>query len=334
MTATPVQRPDSAGRPVPVRRADVERAAARIARLVRRTPVIQLDPAITGQDWGGRLSIKLESLQLGGSFKARGAFNHVLGAPSPPTGIVAASGGNHAVAAAIVGRTLGVRTEIYLPATTPRAKLAAVQATGATVISVGRIYDDAAAAARQRQQQTGWLLVPPYEHPRTIAGQGTAFRELAEDAGVPAAVLVAVGGGGLIAGCAAALGAGSAIIAVEPERCPAFARAFAAGRPVDAPVGGYAADGLGGSRIGEVCFATAAPAVSTAVLVSDDDIRTAQATLWRELRMVAEPAGATAFAALTSGSYRPAAGEHVALLICGANTDPAELPVGRPVAAP
>lgn len=301
---------------------DVRAASERIRGRVRRTPTIHVDPAITGRGWSGKLSIKLESLQLGGSFKVRGAFSHVLSNSCYPAGLIAASGGNHGAAVAIAGNALGIPTEIYVPENTPAAKLERLHREGATVVMIGKGYDEAAAAADQQQLRTGALRVPPFEHPFIIAGQGTAFRELTDDVGTPDSVLVAVGGGGLIAGGAAWLRDRCQLVSVEPGTCPSLSSALRAGAPVDVDNSGVAVDSLGSRRVGELCFQTVSNAITKAVLVKDGDIIEAQHTLWRELRVLAEPGGSVAFAALSSGAYIPGQGEHVALLICGGNTTP------------
>jgi threonine dehydratase len=305
---------------VTVNAADVEAAAARIAGHVRTTPVMTLEAGAFGVS--GPLTLKLELLQHAGSFKPRGAFNRVLAATVPSVGVVAASGGNHGVAVAHVARALGYRAEIFVPSVSAPAKVTRIRALGADVTVGGAVYQDAQDAATARAARTGALLVHPYDHPLVVAGQGTMSRELESQVPGIDTVLVAVGGGGLIAGAAAWFGDRVRIVSVEPAAIPAMYEARRAGQPVTVPVSGLAADSLGANAIGAVPFATAAPFVADAVLVSDDAIRDAQRALWASLRLMSEPGGAAALAAVLSGAYRPAPGEHVVVVVCGANVDP------------
>ena len=305
----------------PVTPDDVEAAARRVESHVRRTPVLAMERGAFGLDAG--CILKLELLQHTGSFKARGAFNRVLAADVPGAGLVAASGGNHGVAVAHVARALRHRVEIFVPATSPAAKVDRIRSLGADVRVGGEIYDDAQAAATTRAAESGALLVHPYDHPLVVAGQATMAREV--DQQVPAfdTVLVAVGGGGLIAGVCAWFGDRVRIVSVEPETIPAMVEARRAGRPVEVGVSGLAADSLGAKAIGAVPFACAARFIDDAVLVSDDAIRAAQRQLWASVRLMAEPGGAAALAALLAGAYQPAAGERVVVVVCGSNVDPA-----------
>jgi threonine dehydratase len=300
---------------------DVEAAARRTDGLVRRTPVLTMEAGAFG--CAGGCVLKLELLQHAGSFKPRGAFNRVLASAVPAAGLVAASGGNHGVAVAHVAHVLGHRAEIYVPATSPAAKIDRIRRLGAEVRVGGEIYDDAQAAATARANDTGALLVHPYDHPLVVAGQGTMARELDEQVPAFDTVLVAVGGGGLIAGVCAWFGDRVRIVSVEPETIPAMVEARRAGHPVEVDVSGLAADSLGAKAIGAVPFACAAPFVDDAVLVSDDSIRAAQRALWASVQLMAEPGGAAALAALLSGAYEPAAGERVVVVVCGSNVDPA-----------
>jgi threonine dehydratase len=302
-------------------RAEVEAAWQRIKPHVRRTPVIELTGAF---GMSASLALKLESLQPGGSFKARGAFHKLLASEVPAAGIVAASGGNHGVAAAYAARALGQKAEIFVPTVSSPTKVARLKSYGATVHLVGAVYAEARAASEKRAAETGALIVPAYEDEVVFAGAGSAALEFAEQAAFDT-LLVAVGGGGLIAGCAAAIGKTVKIIAVETEGTPTLYEARRAGRPVDVTISGIAADALGASRIGAPNFELAQKWVRDAVLVSDDAVRAAQRALWDELRVVAEPSGATGLAALMAGIYKPARGERVATLVCGANTDPASV---------
>jgi threonine dehydratase len=243
----------------------------------------------------------------------------------PAPGLVAASGGNHGVAVAHVARALGHRAEIFVPSTSPAAKVDRIRALGANVTVGGDIYDVAQAAATTRATETGALLVHPYDHPLVVAGQGTMARELDEQAQGIDTVLVAVGGGGLIAGACAWFGDRLKIVSVEPETIPAMYEARRAGRPVEVNVSGLAADSLGAKAIGAVPLACAVPYVDESVLVSDDDIRAAQRALWASVQLMAEPGGAAALAAVLSGAYRPDRGERVAVVVCGSNVDPATI---------
>jgi threonine dehydratase len=300
-------------------RAEVEAAWQRIRPHVRRTPVIELPAGTLGLT--APLALKLESLQPGGSFKARGAFHKLLASRVPAAGIIAASGGNHGVAAAYAARTLGHRAEIFVPTVAAPTKVARLRSYGAIVHQVGAVYAEARAHSEKRAAETGALIVPAYEDEVVFAGAGSVALEFAEQAAFDT-LLVAVGGGGLIAGCAAAVGDTVRIVAVETEGTPTLYEARRAGRPVDVAISGIAADALGASRIGVPNFEVAQKLVREAVLVSDDAVRAAQRALWEELRVVAEPSGATGLAALMAGAYRPQADERVATLVCGANTDP------------
>ena len=302
-----------------ISRKHVEAAWGLIRPHVRRTPVIELPAGSLGV--AAPLALKLESLQLSGSFKGRGAFHKLLASKVPPAGIVAASGGNHGAAAAYAARALGHTAEIFVPTIAAPAKVARLRSYGATVHQIGAVYAEARAASEKRAAETGALIVPAYEDEVVFAGAGSVALEFAEQATFDT-LLVAVGGGGLIAGCAAAIGEGTKIVAVETEGTPTLHEALKAGRPVDVAISGIAADALGASRIGTPNFEVAQKLVKQSVLVNDDAVRAAQRALWEELRVVAEPAGATGLAALMAGAYKPAAGERVATLVCGANTDP------------
>jgi threonine dehydratase len=300
-------------------RKDVEAAWGLIRPHVRRTPVIELPAGSLGV--GSALALKLESLQVSGTFKGRGAFHKLLASTVPPAGVIAASGGNHGVAVAYAARALGHKAEIFVPTISSSAKVARLRHYGAVVHQVGTVYAEARVASEKRAAETGALMVQAYEDPVVFAGAGSVALEFAEQATFDT-LLVAVGGGGLIAGCAAAIGAGTKIIAVETEGTPTLHEALRAGHPVEVKISGIAADALGASRIGVPNFEVAQKLVRESVLVTDDAVREAQRALWDELHVVAEPSGATGLAALMAGAYRPAPGERVATLICGANTDP------------
>lgn len=286
---------------------------------VRRTPQVQADLADFGLP-AAPVTFKLELLQHSGSFKARGAFANLLLRRVPATGVVAASGGNHGAAVAYAAQQLGVPATIFVPDITSPAKAERIRFYGAKLVIAGSRYADALAASEAHVAQTGAMAVHAYDQPETLLGQGSVGLELEQDAPDIDTLLVAVGGGGLIGGIAAWTQSRTRIVAVEPEQSPTLHTALAAGAPVDAPAGGLAADSLAPRRVGELMFPIARAHVERVVLVSDDAIRQAQAALWLRLRLVAEPGGAAAFAALLSGRYRPSSGERVAVLICGANT--------------
>jgi len=303
----------------PITRERIAATEAAIRRFVRRTPLLRAD----GADFGlapGSLTFKLEMLQHSGSFKARGAFANLLLRDPPAIGVVAASGGNHGAAVAYAAQRLGVPATIFVPEITSPAKLERIRNYGAHLVIAGSRYADALAASEAHVAATGAMAIHAFDQTETLLGQGTVGLELEQDAPDIDTLLVAVGGGGLIGGVAAWYAGRIRIVAVEPEAAPTLHAARAAGRPVDAPAGGIAADSLAPRRVGELMFSIARAHVADVVLVSDDAIRQAQAALWSGLRVVAEPGGAAAFAALLCGRYRPSPGERVAVLICGANT--------------
>lgn len=317
-----------------ITRADVEAAAARIAGHVRRTPVIQVEPELPGADRdgagaAGALWLKLEFLQHSGSFKARGAFNRILAAAEagelPPQGVITASGGNAGAAVAYAARALAVPAEVYVPATAPAVKVEKLRRLGATVVPHGSEYAEAYEAATKRAAETGALFCHAYDQPEVCAGQGTLALELLDQVGEVDTVLVAVGGGGLLAGVATALLDRARVVAVEPENVPTLHAALTAGGPVDVEVSGVAADALGARRAGAIAYAVAVRAGVRSVLVDDAAITRARRLIWDRYRIVVEHGAAAAMAALTCGAYRPAPGERVVVLLCGANTDPADL---------
>ncbi|MER7893550.1 threonine/serine dehydratase [Micromonospora sp. NPDC094482] len=311
-----------------VDRRDVEAAAALIGGRVRQTPVLTLDGGELGVP--GRLSFKLELHQHAGSFKPRGAFNRMLQGPLPAAGVLAASGGNHGLAVAYAARALGVPAEVFVPVTASPVKVERLAGLGATVQQVGQHYAEALAASTRRAEETGALVVHAYDQPEVVAGQGTLGRELERQVDGIDTVLVAVGGGGLVSGIATWFDGGVRVVAVEPEQIPTLHTALKAGRPVDVEVGGIATDSLGARRIGEIAFDTARRTGVQSVLVRDEDLVRARRLLWSELRVAAELGGAAALAALLGGAYVPAAGERVALIVCGGNTDPSDLATARP----
>jgi threonine dehydratase len=303
----------------PITRARIVATEATIRPFIRRTPLLQSDMA----DFGlapGPLTFKLEFLQHSGSFKARGAFANLLLRKASASGVVAASGGNHGVAVACAAHRLGVPATIFVPDVASPAKQAAIRGYGAELIVGGSRYADALAASEAHIAKTGAMPVHAYDQAETLLGQGSVGIELEQDAPEIDTLLVAVGGGGLFGGIAAWYERRIRIVAVEPEAAPTLHNALAAGHPVDAPAGGIAADSLAPKRVGELMFPIARANVDRVVLVTDDAIRQAQEMLWSTLRVVTEPGGAAAFAALLSGRYKPSAGERVAVLLCGANT--------------
>lgn len=286
---------------------------------VRHTPVLRADmvdfgrPALT-------VDLKLECLQHSGSFKARGAFANLLTREIPNAGVVAASGGNHGAAVAYAAMRLGVPATIFVPSVSPKAKTDRIRSYGAELVIGGDRYAEALAASEEFAEKSGALQIHAFNQPETLLGQGTLGMEIEADLPDIDTLLVAVGGGGLIGGIAGWFAGRIRIVAVEPDGAPTLHDALAAGEPVDAPAGSIAADSLAPKRVGTLMFPVAQAFVERSVLVSDDDIAAAQAALWDSVRVVSEPGGAAAFAALLSGKYVPAPGERVAVLVCGANT--------------
>jgi threonine dehydratase len=249
----------------------------------------------------------------------------MLSATLPAAGVIAASGGNHGAAVAYAARALGVPAEICVPAPTPAMKVARIAGYDARVVQIGATYAEALVASRERQAATGALEIHAYDHPDVLAGQGTVGREFEQDAPELTHVLVATGGGGLIGGIAAWYAGSVRVTSVEPEGCPALHDALRAGKPVDAPVGGLAADSLGARQVGKLMFPLAQAFVADAVLVPDAAIAAAQRLIWERLRLIAEPGGATAVAALLCGAFKPPANACVGAVLCGANTDPVSI---------
>lgn len=304
--------------PLPVTPEDVRAAFARIAPHVRRTPAWSL-PRGFGHD--GEVSLKLELFQHAGSFKARGAFNTLLSEEVPEAGVAAASGGNHGAAVAYAAMRLGHAARIFVPEIASPAKVDAIRRFGAQIVIGGPRYADALLACSIHIAASGALSVHAYDAEATIAGQGTVALEWEEDAGPLDTVLVAVGGGGLIAGMSTWLSGRTKVIGVEPAGSCALHAALEAGRPVDVEVHSIAADSLGARSAGRLVHEIAAACVDQVVLVGDDAIVAAQRTLWRDFRIATEAGGAAALAALLSGAYRPRPGERVGVLLCGGNVD-------------
>ena len=299
-------------------RAAVEATEATIRSHVRKTPVIDTPAADFGLP-GAPLNFKLEFMQHSGTFKARGAFANLLQRPGAERGVVAASGGNHGAAVAFAAMRLGIKAHIFVPRISSPAKIERIKQYGAQITVGGDAYADAYAASQTFARQNGLIEVHAYDGYETLCGQGGVGLEWLEQSPDLDTLLVAVGGGGLIGGIAAASGGKVRIVGVEPENAPSLYAASAAGHPVDVPVSGLAADSLGARRIGELCLALSGY-IDRTLLVSDDAIAASQRRIWDVLRVVAEPGGAAAMAALLAGRYVPAPDERVGVLLCGANT--------------
>lgn len=291
---------------------------------LRETPLIKLPGAAFGVNCA-EVWLKLEHLQTGGSFKARGMLNRLLSNPIPESGVIVASGGNAGIATAAAARELLVPCEVFLPEVSSLAKRAKLAELGAQVFVAGAAYSDALQACLARQKETGALLTHAYDQPEVLVGAGTLAMEIEQQGGVPDSVLVSVGGGGLIGGVASWFEQRSRVVALEPELAPTLYRAREAGEPVDVPVGGIAADSLGAKRIGTLAWEATRAHVRDALLLTDESIRKAQLHLWTELKLAVEPAAALPLAALQSGRYAPGPHAKVCLIICGANLDPSTL---------
>lgn len=291
----------------------------KIAPFVRKTPVIVIDPADFGLA-GQRLVFKLEFLQHTGSFKVRGAFANLCLRDVPEAGVTAASGGNHGAAVAFAARARGHRAKIFVPAISSPAKQALIRGCGAELVVGGERYDDALAGCDAHAAATGALKIHAFEQVETMLGQGTVGLELEEQAPDIDTLLVATGGGGLIGGISAWYDGRVKVVSVEPELAPTLHNALKEGAPVESPAGGIAADSLAPRRVGSMMFEIARCRIAEAVLVPDPAIRDAQERLWQHVRLVTEPGGATALAALLCGAYKPGKDERVAVLLCGANT--------------
>ena len=304
---------------VEISRAAIDRMHPVIAPYVRETPVVVAEAADFGLA-GAAITFKLELLQHTGSFKPRGGFANLLLREVPKAGVVAASGGNHGAAVAFAARRLGIPAKIFIPTVASPAKVAQIKSYGAELVVEGAGFADALALSREWAARSGAMQIHAFDQPETLLGQGTVAREFAAQAPQATTWLVAVGGGGLIGGMATWSEGRHKIVAVEPEAAPTLNMARAAGRPVDAPAGGVAGDSLAPKQVGALMFPIAQRYVAESVLVPDEAIREAQRTLWRVLRVVAEPGGAAAFAALLTGAYKPAPDERVGVLVCGGNT--------------
>ena len=300
-------------------RGSIARTEGLIRPHIRRTPVIEVNAA----DFGlvaTRLSFKLELLQHAGSFKTRGAFANLLTREIPQAGVMAASGGNHGAAVAYASMKLGIPAKIFVPSISSPAKVRRIRDYRAKLVVTGDRYDDALVASEVWAEQSGALSIHAFDQRETLLGQGTIGLEMEQQSPSVDTLLVAVGGGGLIAGIAAWFGGKVKVVGVEPEASPTLKMALRAGEPVDAPAGGIAADSLAPRRVGTLVYRIAKRHVDHVVLVPDDAIHRAQLALWEGLRVAAEPGGAAAFAALISGRYEPRPDEHVGVLLSGGNT--------------
>ena len=309
-----------------ITRDDVDRAARRTAGLIRRTPVMAAD----ANGFQGDVWFKCEFMQHTGTFKARGALNRILaskerGELRADVGVVVASGGNAGLANAYAAAQLGVPATVFVPEAAPAVKVAKLKAIGASVVQGGAEYAAAYQAAVARAEETGAVYCHAYDQPEIAAGAGTVGTELLEQVQDVDTILVAVGGGGLMAGVAAAVEGSAKVVAVEPATAPTLHAALIAGEPVDVAVSGIAADSLGARRIGDIGFSVALRCGVESVLVTDEQIVAARSALWNDYRIVVEHGAAAAYAALVSGAYVPRKDERVAVILCGANTDPATL---------
>jgi len=312
-----------------VNRAEIERVAAVFHRqyphFIRQTPLWKLPGRALGLDCR-EVWLKLEHLQTGGSFKARGMLNRLISNPIPEAGVIVASGGNAGIATASAARELGVRCEVFVPTVSSPAKQAKLRELGAQVVVTGAMYAEAYEACLARQRETGALMTHAYDQSEVVTGAGTLACEIEQQGGgVPDSVLVSVGGGGLIAGVASWFEGRTQVVALEPELAPTLYRAREAGEPVDVAVSGVAADSLGAKRIGTLAWEVTQRTVQHALLLPDDAIRAAQLALWKDFKLAAEPAAALGLAALQTGAWPVGNGERVCLIVCGANLDPGTL---------
>ena len=305
-----------------ITRDDVLAAARRIEGRVRRTPLL----APTSQD---AVWLKCEFLQHCGVFKTRGAFNRQLAASETgelsAAGIVVASGGNAGLAQAYAASQLGIKATVFVPEAAPQVKVDRIERYGAEVVRIGVEYAEAFEAAAAFADSTGATFAHAYDQPEVAAGAGTIAEEILEDEPSIDTIVVAVGGGGLYAGVAASASGRARVVAVEPETIATLRQAMAADRPVDVSVSGVAADALGARRIGSLAFAAQKAERPVSVLVTDEQIVVARQRLWHDYRIASEFGAATAYAAMLSGRYVPSDGERVAVIVCGANTDPTTL---------
>ncbi len=301
-----------------VSKSDIEAAAKRAQGHIRRTPVVELGDIL---DSGFRLSLKLDHTQPTGSFKVRGAFSLLTAREIGESGVAAASGGNFGIAVAYACRELGYKATVFVPETSPAEKIDRIGEQGAEVRVIPGYYQQSLAECEDFTESTGAFMAHAYDQPEVVAGQGTAGLEITDQLDDVDTVLVAVGGGGLIAGIASWCRDDVDVVATEPRLCPSFHAARANGGPVKVEVGGVASSSLGAASIGEHAW-YASRWVNESVLVEDSDIVQAQRWLWTNARLAVEASAATTVAGLLSGVYRPEPGEHVVVMISGANLDP------------
>ena len=304
----------------PITREEISELYPNLAPHIRKTPVVFVNGSEMGLE-PVSLALKLELLQHSGSFKARGAITNLMTRTVPKAGVVAASGGNHGVAVAFATRKFHVPAKIYVPTVASISKIDRIRGYGAELVVGGERYADALVESQKWAEQSGAMTIHAYDQRETMLGQSTVGLEFEEQAPNLDTLLVAVGGGGLIGGIASWYAGRIRVIGVEPAEAPTLTRALEAGQPVDSEAGGIAADSLAPRRVGELTFPVAQKWVDRVLLVSDQDIRAAQQLLWKEMRILAEPGGAAAFAAVLSRKYKPATSERVGVLICGGNTD-------------
>jgi threo-3-hydroxy-L-aspartate ammonia-lyase len=323
MTAQPPVIPDYAA---------IERAAMRLDGVAMRTPV--LTSRTSDEHTGASLFFKCENFQRTGSFKFRGGYNAIaaLGPEARKAGVIAFSSGNHAQAIALAGQILGVPTTIVMPQDAPAAKLAATRGYGGEVITFDRYTQDREAIGRQIATERGLTLIPPFNHPEVIAGQGTATKELIEEVGPLDLLFVCLGGGGLTSGSALAahaLSPGIKVVGVEPEAGNDAQQSFRSGEIVTIPVPKTLADGAQTTALGAITFAVIRRDVADIVTVSDAELVETMRFFAERMKMVVEPTGALAAAAALTGKL-DIAGRRVGIIISGGNTDVATF--GRLVA--
>ena len=308
-----------------IHREAVRQMESRIRPWIRTTPVVETDRG--DFDLGsGPLALKLEMLQHGGSFKTRGAFANLLTRAIPKAGVVAASGGNHGAAVAYAAGRLGIPAKIFVPVVSSPAKIARIRDCGADLTVIGERYADALEASERWARESGALPIHAFDQRETLLGQATIGLELEGQFTAFDTVLAPVGGGSIVGGLSVWFGESVRIVAVEPEGAPTLTRALEAGRPVDAETNGIASDSLAPRRVGEIVFPIVRRFVDRVLLVTDEEIVAAQRALWKTVRIVAEPGGAAAFAAVLAGRYQPAPGERVAVILSGGNTTAVDFP--------
>lgn len=303
--------------------ADIEQAAGRIAPWAHRTPV--LTSKTLNRETGKQIYLKAESFQVGGAFKFRGACNFVfsLSPEELKRGVLAYSSGNHAQAVALAAQRAGAKATVVMPSDAPKAKMAATAAAGATIVQYDRMTEDREAICRKLAEESGATVIPPFDHPLTIAGQGTAAIELLEEAPGLDALVACLGGGGLLGGCAVAAKAmrpGIRVFGAEPELANDFWMSLQQGKPVAIPPPPTMADGLRTLCPGKLTFPIVQQHVEAVALISEDEIKAAVRFLLERLKIVVEPSGAVGVAAALFGKL-PAEVKSVGVVISGGNVD-------------